>query len=159
TGGIYWSFDGESHFQRRRNDLLKPPGEWNQMEIIARGSLLHIVVNGKQAVEADLATVAPHPNALPGVTRDDGCIALGADRGEVWYRQIEIKELRPASSVPDHGRLGITVRTGLRGEARLDQVVQGGPADQAKLQRGDRILAINEQEVIDLHQFRAALSS
>jgi predicted Ser/Thr protein kinase len=101
TGGIYWSKDGKSHFKREREDLLFPFGEWNKMEVIARGPAVRVVVNGKQALLADLKKFAGHPDALPGITRTSGRITLEADRGEVWYRNIQIKEIKGGPGRPD----------------------------------------------------------
>ncbi|MBI1831919.1 MAG: DUF1080 domain-containing protein [Planctomycetes bacterium] len=90
TGSLYWSKDAKQ-FKREREDLCNPFGDWNLMEIIVRGQRIRVIVNGKQALDADLKTVAKDPTALAAVNRRSGRISLEAYVGEVWYRNIEIK--------------------------------------------------------------------
>lgn len=100
TGSLFWGFDSSRPFKPEAGDLLRPRGEWNQMEIIVRGPAVRVVVNGKPATNADLSTVAGErrPSPVPAARYSQGRIAVQADRGEVWYRKIEIRELklRPA---------------------------------------------------------------
>ncbi len=160
TGGIYWSLDGQSYFKRESDDLLKPRGQWNWMEIIARGPVVRVVINGKPATRADLSTVAEHPKALLAVTRYTGRIALQADRGEVWYRHIEVQELPSsgAPAAPARGSLGVLIRPTLHGEPYVDQVIVGGPAEKAGLKRGDVIRGINGVKVNDINELRPLLA-
>jgi hypothetical protein len=97
TGGIY--YHGGGWFKREREDLLKERGEWNHMEIIAQGKRVRVVVNGKQALDADLDKI-DDPRAIPEARRLTGRIALNADLGEVWYRNIEIKDLSAKEEKP-----------------------------------------------------------
>jgi hypothetical protein len=97
TGSVYWSTD-EQQFKREREDLCRPFGEWNTMEIIARGTRITVLINDKKSVDADLSAVAQDPRALPSVKRSSGRVAIEAYKGEVWYRNIEIKELPTAKA-------------------------------------------------------------
>jgi len=47
----------------------------------------------------------------------------------------------------DHPAIGIGLRRDVNDSAAVDDVYEGGPADQAGLRRGDRIIAINGQPV------------
>jgi hypothetical protein len=78
---------------------LKPPGEWNEMRLTARGSVLKVEVNGELAHEVDLAKV--DPASLQGekewgpqnLKRRRGRIGLQYWRGEVQFRNLRVREL------------------------------------------------------------------
>jgi putative membrane-bound dehydrogenase-like protein len=79
------------HWRRRKNtvgfrdqeDLEKPHGEWNVLELIAAGRNIRYVVNGKVALEARGADPAK------------GKILLQSEGAEVFFRKIELKPLEP----------------------------------------------------------------
>jgi len=95
TGGIYYSEKG--WFKRQREDLLNPRGQWNRMDVFASGQRIRVLVNGKQAVDADLGTVKDK-GPIPAALHPSGRIALCADIGEVWYRNIEIGPITAGST-------------------------------------------------------------
>jgi hypothetical protein len=72
----------------------KPAGEWNAMEVIARGTKIKVVLNGSTIVDADLAehqaTAAEHP----GIKRPTGYIGLQSHSEPVEFRNIVIKSLK-----------------------------------------------------------------
>jgi hypothetical protein len=70
-------------------DLKKyKPQEWNQIEVVVKGNLAHCTCNGE---------VLPPDPAKPNETEfklpSTGPIGLEADRNEMDYRHIQIKEL------------------------------------------------------------------
>ena len=76
---------------------LKPPGEWNQEEIIAKGKHIKVILNGATIVDANIEEAAkngtldgrPHE----GLKRDKGHICFCGHGAEVWFRNLRIKEL------------------------------------------------------------------
>lgn len=81
-----------------RTGFLKPVGEWNSQEIIARGKRITVILNGETIVDADLEQ-ASTPKTLdgrehPGLKRDSGHICFCGHGAEVWFRNLRIRELR-----------------------------------------------------------------
>jgi hypothetical protein len=85
-------------------DANKPLGEWNHYRITANGSLITVVLNGKEIVKADLdrwTTAGQNPdgqhNKFPyamGSLPREGFIGLQNYGGvPVWFRNIRIKSL------------------------------------------------------------------
>ena len=93
-------------------DATRPAGEWNPIEITADGPILRVVLNDQQIAEADLREwTTPHQN--PDGSRNKfqyayntmthpGHIGLQDHGGRCWYRNLQIKSLRPWSP-PVHG--------------------------------------------------------
>ncbi len=78
---------------------LKPPGEWNSLEIEARGSRIRVLVNGAETGAYDTSTIDPNLAARPeqaeaNLKRPAGHIGLVCDRNEVRFRKITIQELK-----------------------------------------------------------------
>lgn len=76
---------------------LKPVGEWNREEIIAKGRQIKVILNGETIVDADL-DMASTPATIdgkehPGLKRDRGFICFCGHGAEVWFRNMRIKEL------------------------------------------------------------------
>jgi serine/threonine protein kinase len=86
---------------------LKPLGEWNEMSIIARGSVVTIAVNGKLAQERDLAKI--DPASLKGdkkwgpinLARRRGRIGLQYSHIETSFRNLRVREGKAGASGPD----------------------------------------------------------
>jgi hypothetical protein len=77
---------------------LKPAGEWNSEQVTVRGSKITVVVNGKTIVDTDVAAFrdgAPTPDGKPhpGLSRTTGRIGFLGDGDEVYFRNIQIREL------------------------------------------------------------------
>jgi hypothetical protein len=77
---------------------LKPVGEWNSEEIIAKGKQIKVLLNGETIVDADLEK-ASTPMTIdgrehPGLARDSGHICFCGHGAEVWFRNLRIKELK-----------------------------------------------------------------
>ena len=77
---------------------LKPVGQWNSQEIIAKGRQIKVVLNGVTIVDADIIE-ASTPKAMdgnkhPGLKREKGRIAFLGHRSRVEFRNIYVKELK-----------------------------------------------------------------
>jgi hypothetical protein len=81
-----------------KTGFLKPVGEWNSEEIIARGKRINVILNGETIVDADIEQ-ASTPQTIdgrdhPGLKRDRGHICFCGHGAEVWFRNLRIRELR-----------------------------------------------------------------
>ena len=76
----------------------KAVGEWNTQEVIAKGNHIKIILNGETIVDADIAKASDPKTAdgqnHPGLKRDKGYIAFCGHGHDVWFKDIEIKELK-----------------------------------------------------------------
>jgi type 1 glutamine amidotransferase len=89
--------------QAPSKNMAKPPGEWNQARITARGSRIQVDLNGEQVIDIDLDNwTKAHEN--PDGTENKfktaykdmprrGHIGLQDHGNPVWYRNIRIKPL------------------------------------------------------------------
>ncbi|HTM48894.1 MAG TPA: DUF1080 domain-containing protein [Bryobacteraceae bacterium] len=78
-----------------RTGFTKPPGEWNAMEISARGRRLEVRLNGQPILDADLDNVKD-PEVLkkhPGLARVKGHVGFLGHGTRVEFRDIRIREL------------------------------------------------------------------
>lgn len=77
--------DSKGNPSRRRIKLVNgaenPPGEWNNMRIIAKGSSIEVDVNGQLVNKGWNASVS------------EGAICLQAERANIEYRTIRIREI------------------------------------------------------------------
>lgn len=77
---------------------LKPAGEWNSEEIIARGKHITVILNGETIVAADIEQASANGTLdgkeHPGLKRDRGHICFCGHGAEVWFRNLRIKELQ-----------------------------------------------------------------
>ena len=76
---------------------LKPLGEWNSQEVIARGNHITVILNGTTIVDADILK-ASTPNTLDkrnhlGLKRTKGHIGFLGHGTRVEFRRIRIKNL------------------------------------------------------------------
>jgi hypothetical protein len=82
-------------------DATKPAGEWNNTVIIINKGHVEHWLNGKKVVDYDLWTDAWKQHKAAGKWKDDkgyaaskkGHIALQDHGGEVWFKNIKIREL------------------------------------------------------------------
>lgn len=75
---------------KRTADLEKPAGQWNQYEIIARGPLVILRVNGQEA------------NRAIGCDVRAGKICLTAEGDEIHFRNVSLQELPMGETVRPH---------------------------------------------------------
>lgn len=76
----------------------KPVGDWNSQEIIAKGNKVIIILNGETIVDADIAKLSD-PKTVdgqnhPGLKREKGHIVFCGHGSDVWFKNIQIKELK-----------------------------------------------------------------
>src|SRR5437773_4494511 len=81
-----------------KTGFLKPAGEWNSEEIIAKGKQIKVILNGETIVDADVAKASENGTLdgkeHPGLKRDSGHICFCGHGAEVWFRNLRIKELK-----------------------------------------------------------------
>lgn len=79
-------------------DHLKPVGEWNSQEIIAKGRQITVKLNGVTIVDADIDKAStPKPmdgKDHPGLKNAKGHIGFLSHGSQLEFRNIRIKELK-----------------------------------------------------------------
>jgi len=88
TGSIYWAVPSKTGH-------LKKAGEWNKMEITAKGRRISVRLNGVVITDANLDDVKD-PAILkkhPGLFRPRGHIGLLGHKSLVEFRKLSVKEL------------------------------------------------------------------
>jgi len=84
-------------------DVMKEPGRWNHMTIIAKANKINVIMNGEEIIDMDLDLwTEPHknpdgtPNKFNTAYKDMprvGHIGFQDHGDPVWYRNIKIKPL------------------------------------------------------------------
>ncbi|MBV9123442.1 MAG: DUF1080 domain-containing protein [Planctomycetes bacterium] len=74
-------------------EATKPAGEWNRMDIKARGRRITIALNGTVVVDANLDKYRDHAAKHPGLLRTTGHLGLQSHTNRVEFRNIEVKRL------------------------------------------------------------------
>ena len=80
-----------------RRGHLKPVGEWNTQEVIAKGKQIKVILNGTTIVDADIEK-ASTPKTIdgarhPGLKRKKGHIGFLGHGSRVEFRRLRIKDL------------------------------------------------------------------
>lgn len=80
-----------------KRGFLKPIGEWNYQEVIAKGSKIKVILNGTVILDGDLKE-AREKGTLdkldhPGIKRDKGHIGFLGHGSVLKFRNIRVKEL------------------------------------------------------------------
>jgi hypothetical protein len=80
-----------------KRGFLKPVGEWNTEEIIAKGPKITVILNGTVITDADI-TEARENGTMdgkqhPGLKRDKGHIGFLGHGSVVQFRNIRVKDL------------------------------------------------------------------
>jgi hypothetical protein len=82
-------------------EAMRPAGEWNAETIVARGSRVTVVLNGKTIVDADVAAAlrsgAASGKDHPGARRTSGKVGFLGHGDRVDFRDVRIRALRNAS--------------------------------------------------------------
>jgi Domain of Unknown Function (DUF1080) len=85
-------------------NAAKPAGEWQHMEITARGNLIQVVLNGEKVVEANLdqwtqagknpdGTKNKYKTAYKDMAKS-GYVGIQDHNSDVWFKNIKIKPLQ-----------------------------------------------------------------
>lgn len=90
TGAVY-------HVAPPEPGHLKPPGEWNALEVRAEGPRVVVILNGATVVD-DRLDLHPDLDAEhPGLRRPSGRIGLQCHNGRVEFRDIRVEEAAGSS--------------------------------------------------------------
>jgi Domain of Unknown Function (DUF1080) len=80
-----------------KRGYLKPTGEWNQEVVIAKGSLIKVILNGETIMEGDIKKASKDGtmdhNQHPGLLNKTGHIGFLGHGDVVRFRNIKIKNL------------------------------------------------------------------
>lgn len=82
-----------------KRGALKPTGEWNHEEVIAKGSHITVIVNGVKTVDADIKEASKNGTETvdhkkhPGLLNPKGHIGFLGHSAVLSFRNIEIKDL------------------------------------------------------------------
>lgn len=77
-----------------KRDHLKPVGEWNSEEIIAKGTHITVILNGVTIVDADIANATPiDGNEHPGLKNPKGHIGFLGHGDILYFRNLRVKDL------------------------------------------------------------------
>jgi hypothetical protein len=71
----------------------RPAGEWNRMEITARGQRITVKLNGATIVDGDLGQHKEAAGDHPGILRASGFIGLQSHSEPVEFREIRVRPL------------------------------------------------------------------
>ena len=78
----------------------QPVGEWNQQEVIARGTKIRVVLNGATIVDADLKGIKPLDGRKhAGLSRKSGHLGFMGHGARIEFRHIRLKDLAAKGSV------------------------------------------------------------
>ena len=86
TGSIYDVVPPSKH-------VARPHGEWNQMQITAKGRQITVVLNGEKIVDANLDEHKDRVDKHPGLARTAGHLGLQSHDGRVEFRNLSVKPL------------------------------------------------------------------
>lgn len=80
-----------------KRGFLKSVGEWNYEEVIVKGPLVKVILNGTVILDGDLTPFrkngAPDGKPHPGLLRDSGHIGFLGHGSVVSFRNIRVKDL------------------------------------------------------------------
>ena len=80
-----------------KNDYQMPLGEWNDQEIIVRGSTIKVILNGETILDADISEFETKPTLdgkeHPGLHRKKGFVGFLGHNHPVEFRNVRIKSL------------------------------------------------------------------
>ena len=80
-----------------KRGYLKPVGEWNEQEVIAKGRQITVILNGTTIVDVDLDEATKNGTMdgrdHPGLKRNKGHIGFQGHGSRVDFRNLRVKEL------------------------------------------------------------------
>jgi len=83
-----------------KRGFLKPVGQWNHEEVIAKGPHITVILNDETIVDADVLKASKNGTETmdhrdhPGLKRTKGHIAFCGHGDVLWFRNIEIMALK-----------------------------------------------------------------
>lgn len=90
TGSIYGTIAAKRGF-------LKPVGEWNYEEVIAKGPKIKVILNGTVIMDGDITEARKNGAAdgkpHPGLQRENGHIGFLGHGSTLFFRNIRVKNL------------------------------------------------------------------
>ena len=125
-----------------KQGALKPAGEWNSQEVIARGRRITVRLNGTQILDVDINSITDPATLVkhPGLFRPGGHIGFLGHNDEVFFKNIRIKELVKVdlSNVPPKGFRTLFNGTNLAGWQGLAARPNNNPIKRAALTSDQR---------------------
>ncbi len=80
-----------------KRGFLRPVGEWNEQEVVAKGSRITITLNGTVILDGDLEEASRNGTIdkrdHPGLLREKGYIGFLGHGSELKFRNIRVKDL------------------------------------------------------------------
>ncbi|HET6576169.1 MAG TPA: DUF1080 domain-containing protein, partial [Fimbriiglobus sp.] len=79
-----------------KRGYLRPVGEWNLMEVTAKGSTIRVELNGTRVLDGDLSKVTEYManSAHPGKGRTEGHFGFAGHSDPVSFRNVRIKSVK-----------------------------------------------------------------
>lgn len=100
-GSIYGTIPAKRGF-------LKPVGEWNYQEVIAKGSKIKVILNGNVILDGDIEPFkfngTPDKQNHPGLKRTSGHIGFLGHGSPIQFRNIRIKDLSKDNTQPSNSK-------------------------------------------------------
>lgn len=90
-------FNGSSYgVLAAKKGFARPAGEWNTMEVTARGTTLKVVLNSNTILEGDVRDVREFMRKAPpkGLLNPRGYFGFCGHRDPVEFRNIQLRELK-----------------------------------------------------------------
>ena len=77
---------------------LRPVGEWNSQEVIVKGNMIKVTLNGTVILDGDISLYIENGRTIdgkehPGLGNRKGHIAFLGHGHRLWFRNISVKEL------------------------------------------------------------------
>ena len=93
-----WQYHGSVYgVIAAKRDFQKPVGEWNEQEVVVRGSKIKVTLNGTVIIDHDVLEASKDGTVdgkgHPGLKRTTGHIAFLGHGDVVRFRNIRVKEL------------------------------------------------------------------
>ena len=80
-----------------KRGFLKPPGEWNTQEVIAKGSTIKVILNGEVILDGDIAEASKNgtidKREHPGLHNKTGHIGFLGHGSVLRFRNIRVKKI------------------------------------------------------------------
>jgi hypothetical protein len=94
-----WQYHGSVYgVAPAKRGFQKPPGQWNEQQVICQGRHVTVILNGTEILDVDLDEVAPDGKTIdhkdhPGLARKSGRVGFLSHGDKVSFRNIRIRDL------------------------------------------------------------------